>query len=264
MPSSSAEAIAAAFDKRAPTYARNEWHRRSAEHLVSLCDVRPGNRVLDAGTGTGFAAVPAAARVAPGGHVLGVDLSAGMLREAEAAVDAAGGLNVELLQGDATALPHLSDQSFDVVICATALLYMPIERALREWHRLLASGGQVAFSTMHASFPVAARLFRDCAMQFGLALDDPCAPLGTAETCAEVLQSAGFAVARVDTGTISFSPSDLAEAWTANVNSPGHGAVKELSDAQRDDFRRIYLDTLARQPPGELAQSTMLYAIGRR
>jgi ubiquinone/menaquinone biosynthesis C-methylase UbiE len=257
-------AIAAAFDKRAPTYARNEWHRRSAEHLVSLCDVRPGNRVLDAGTGTGFAATQAAVRVAPGGRVLGVDLSAGMLREAEAAVDAAGGLNVELLQGDATALPHLSDQSFDVVICATALLYMPIERALREWRRLLASGGQVAFSTMHAGFPFAARLFRDCALQFGMALDDPCAPLGTAESCARALQSAGFEIAHIDTGTITFSSSDLAEAWNANVNSPGHGAVKQLSDVQLEGFRRTYLDTLAQQAPDELARSTMLYAIGKR
>jgi ubiquinone/menaquinone biosynthesis C-methylase UbiE len=257
-------AVAAAFDKRASTYARNDWHRRSAEHLVSLCDLRPGNRVLDAGTGTGFAAVPAAVRVAPGGRVLAVDLSAGMLREAEAAVDAASGLNVELLQGDATALPHLSDQSFDVVICATALLYMPIERGLREWYRLLASGGQVAFSTMHASFPLAARLFRDCATQFGLALDDPCAPLGTAETCAQLLQSAGFGVARIDTGTITFSSSDLAEAWTSNVNSPGHGAVKELTGTQLDEFRGLFLDTLAQQAPDDLARSTMLYAIGKR
>jgi ubiquinone/menaquinone biosynthesis C-methylase UbiE len=258
------DAIAAAFDKRAPTYGRNHWHRRSAEHLVSLCDLRPGNRVLDAATGTGFAAVPAAVRVAPGGRVLGVDLSAGMLREAEAAVDAAGGLNIELLQGDATALSHLNDRSFDVVICATALLYMPIERALREWHRLLASGGQVAFSTMHAGFPLAARLFRDCATRFGLALDDPCAPLGTAATCAQVLHSAGFKAVRIDSGTITFSASDLAEAWNANVNSPGHGAVRQLSDAQLEEFRRDYLDTLARQAPDDLARSTMLYAIGIR
>jgi hypothetical protein len=81
---------------------------------------------------------------------------------------------------------------------------------------------------------------------------------------AQVLRSAGFEVVRIDTGTVTFSSSDLAEAWNANVNSPGHGAVNQLSDAQLDEFRREYLDTLAEQLPEDLAQSTILYVIGRR
>src|SRR5687767_4392228 len=96
--------IAASFDGRASRYAESDWHRVSAQRLVDLCDLRPGARVLDAGTGTGFAALPAAERVGPDGHVLGVDVSEGMLHVARAAAAAAGHTNVELLRCDATAL----------------------------------------------------------------------------------------------------------------------------------------------------------------
>jgi ubiquinone/menaquinone biosynthesis C-methylase UbiE len=75
------EEIAATFDRRAPGYRDSDWHRASAERLVDLCDLKPGDRVLDAGTGTGFAALHAARKVGPGGRVVGVDISQGMLSE---------------------------------------------------------------------------------------------------------------------------------------------------------------------------------------
>lgn len=72
--------IAATFDTRAGSYAKNDWHRRCAERLVALCDLPVGCRVLDACTGTGFAALAAAQAVGPEGRVYGVDVSDGMLR----------------------------------------------------------------------------------------------------------------------------------------------------------------------------------------
>lgn len=83
-------AIAESFDARAAAYAFSGWHRRAAERLVALCALRPGDRVLDAATGTGFAALAAARVVGPEGRVVGVDISPGMLRQARAAVAAAG------------------------------------------------------------------------------------------------------------------------------------------------------------------------------
>src|SRR5688500_5360294 len=171
--------IADGFNRRAASYAKNDWHRRCAERLVALCRIQRGERVLDAGTGTGFAAIAAAREVGPDGHVLGIDVSSGMLREAREAVDAAGLRHIDLREGDATRLPDLTAASLDVVTCAAALLYMPVAAALEEWHRLLKEGGRVAFSTMCSGSPPAGRIFRECAQAFGLSLRDPSAELGS-------------------------------------------------------------------------------------
>jgi SAM-dependent methyltransferase len=99
----------------------------------------------------------------------------GMLDRAHAAIESAGVTNVELLQADACDLPQFQSASFDIVVCAAALLYMPVQRALAEWYRLLKPGGTVGVSTMRAGFPQAGQLFRDCAAELCVRLNDPSA-----------------------------------------------------------------------------------------
>ena len=128
--------------------------------------------MLDAGTGTGFAARAIARRVGPTGHVLAVDISPRMLEQARTVIDDAHLPNVELLEGDVSDLRGLGAASLDAVVCSAGLLYMPVVKALREWHRLLEPDGVVAFSTMTAGSPSAGRIFRACAAKFGLDLKD--------------------------------------------------------------------------------------------
>ena len=104
--------------------AKSDWHRRYAERLIELTSLHPGDLVLDAGTGTGFAALAIARIVGKDGHVVGVDVSAGMLQEARKSTRATGLQNIELLEADATDLKRYSPSTFDAVICAAALLYM--------------------------------------------------------------------------------------------------------------------------------------------
>ena len=165
------EEIAATFDLRARGYRESDWHRASAERLVDLCGLKPGDRVLDAGTGTGFAAHYAARQVGKHGRVVGVDISQGMLSEARAEAAASSLGNIEFIQCDATALTQFPDAAFDVVTSATSLIYIPVIEGLREWHRVLGHGGLIAFSTMPAGFPVAGRLFRECAGEYGVRLE---------------------------------------------------------------------------------------------
>ena len=129
--------IAASFDQRAARYATVEWHRAYAQRFVELASLEPGQRVLDAGAGTGFATIEIARRVGAAGHVVAVDVSAGMLAQLRIGIDAENLSHVELLQGDATNLPELPGSTFDAVLCSSALLYMSAAAALREWHRLL-------------------------------------------------------------------------------------------------------------------------------
>lgn len=159
--------VAAIFDARAERYIGDDWHRRYAEQLVTVAPLRPGDRVLDAATGTGFAACAIAKRVGPSGHVLGVDVSRGMLQQAQRVIDAERLTNVELREADAMDLRALAAATFDAVVCAAGLLYMSVADALAAWHRLLTSNGVVAFSTMQTGSPSAGRIFRACAGRFG-------------------------------------------------------------------------------------------------
>lgn len=256
--------VVESFDRRAPGYARSQWHRRSAERLVALCPLQLGDRVLDAATGTGFAALAAARAVGSAGHVLGVDISPGMLQQAKASVAESGLANVELLQADASDLPQYPAGSFDAVTCATGLLYMPFRVALREWSRLLRQGGVVAFSNMRAGSPRAAAIFRECAASFGIVLQDPTAPLGFAAACQDALETAGFSVEAIVGEPIGFSPDDVRRAWESNFGSVAYARVRGLSEPEQGAMKAAFLAALEREPEGFLARAEMLYAVGRR
>jgi len=261
------QAIAANFDQRAARYAKSDWHRVYAEEFVALAPLEAGQRVLDAGAGTGFATLAMARRVGPSGRVLAVDVSAGMLAELRAAATAAGLSNVDVLQGDATRLEALAAESFDAVLCSSALLYMSAPDALREWHRLLAPDGLLGFSTMCADSPPAGRMFRDCATSFGLTLEDPSAVLGSEERCWNALQAAGFSDITVSPDEILLSPADLEAAWESNFRSAAHAPVRGLPIEDQDLFRSRYEATLKRalvEDERGVTRGDVLFAFGRK
>jgi ubiquinone/menaquinone biosynthesis C-methylase UbiE len=259
--------IAESFDLRAADYPRSDWHRVCAERVVLACGIKPGDVVLDAATGTGFAAIAAAARTGPAGGVIGVDVSEGMLRQAQEATANLGIQNVELVKDDATRLSRYADGSFDAVTCAAGLLYMHASTALREWRRLLRPGGRVAFSTMRAGSPLGARVFRDTAATFGLALRDPSEELGSEAAAQAALAQAGFDVVSTVAEPVEFTMRDRAMAWAANFRSAAHEDVQRLSEADRDALRRAFLAALAdiaENDPLALASAEVLYVVGRR
>ena len=265
-PDDSTRVIADAFDQRAPNYGKGEWHRIYAERLVELAALEPRQSVLDAGAGTGLAAVAIARAVGPSGRVVAIDISLGMLAEARAAIAAGGFTNVEVAQADATNLPQFDASAFDAVICAAALLYMPVAAALEEWHRVLKPGGLVGFSTMREGSPRAGQLFRDCAQEFGIRLQDPSAALGSDDRCRAALAAAGFHDLAIVAEHVDFSPADLARAWDSNSRSPSHVAVRGLSDMDRDALHEQYESALRAHLADDamFARAEVLYAFGRK
>ena len=110
------------------------WFRRRALRRAGLL---PGMRVIDVATGTGLLARMAKSVVGGAGRVIGVDPSAGMLRQARRAP--AG----PLVFGRAENLPFRGD-SFDMLTMGFALRHVPsLEVAFREYWRVLKPGGRM-------------------------------------------------------------------------------------------------------------------------
>jgi ubiquinone/menaquinone biosynthesis C-methylase UbiE len=108
---------------------------------VAELRLREGDRVLDAGCGTGRALAPLRDAVGPSGVVLGVDLTLAML---EAATRAGRGLDGQLLLADAAALP-LRSESLDAVFAAGLIAHLPRPgENLRELARVVRPGGTLA------------------------------------------------------------------------------------------------------------------------
>ncbi|MCO5100757.1 MAG: methyltransferase domain-containing protein [Burkholderiaceae bacterium] len=113
--------------------------------LCDAADVGPGRRVLDVGCGTGAATLAAAARVSPGGAVVGLDANGEML-----AVARRKRADVEWREGRAEALPF-PDDCFDAVISQFALmLFDDAVAALREMRRVSRPGGRIAVAVCDA------------------------------------------------------------------------------------------------------------------
>lgn len=163
--------------------------------LLDAASVGKGTRVLDVATGPGNVVAAAAAR---GADVVGIDFS-------PAQVALARRLNPELAfqEGDAENL-SFDDGAFGAVVMNYGMLHFPHpERALAEAHRVLKSGGRIAFSVWAppASGPPFAILFRVLEehgnMELDLAPGPPFFRFADPDECSSALREAGFEAVEV-------------------------------------------------------------------
>jgi arsenite methyltransferase len=113
---------------------------------IGQADLKPGETVLDLGSGAGFDAFLAARQVGASGRVIGMDMTQEMVEKARANAERLNIPNVDFRLGTIEALP-LADSTVDVVISNCVINLSPEKAAVfNEIHRVLKPGGRVVVS----------------------------------------------------------------------------------------------------------------------
>jgi len=233
------------FDVIADSYDNVRFTKEPTERLPVHAKLASGQRVLDVACGTGWASMAAARAVGDTGRVTGIDIGDEMLDVARGKAVSLGLSNVEYRPGSAEEL-EFGDASFDRVICASSIFYFSdMTKALREWHRVLKTGGRVAFSTWGVTFrQPTGKPFSERLAQYGTQ-GPPTRNLieqtDTPDKCRELLKSAGFEEIEVTTEQLGYYHPDTTAYWQEISSTIVRPRLESLSPAELNRFKAEHL-----------------------
>lgn len=249
---------------RAASHYEKGWNDALAPATAAVLEVarlRPGERVLDVACGSGILSRAAWQAVAPGGEVVGSDISELMLAEAAERLP-----ECRFVRADAQKLNEfVPDGHFDALLCGLGLMYMPDpEAALVTVARCLRPGGRLAVSVWGERracgwaeiFPIVDARVRSevCPMFFRV---------GTGDTLALALQAAGLLdvrTTRVPT-EIRYADADAA-CDAAFLGGPVALAYSRFDEPTRREVRADYLASIEPWRQGEGFAIPGVFVIG--
>ncbi|GER89507.1 arsenite S-adenosylmethyltransferase [Dictyobacter vulcani] len=209
---------------------------------TALAELKPGEKVLDLGSGGGIDVLLSARRVGPTGFTYGLDMTDPMLELARRNQQEAGIENVRFLKGIIEAIPLPAD-SVDVVISNCVInLSADKSQVLREAYRILTPGGRFAVSDIVVQGDLPPTIRHDMESWAGCmagALEE--------DTYRSLLQAAGFVDIEVEV-TRRYGLDDIASSGAKN-------SVASLSPEERSAIEGRFISAFVRARKPEKQQA---------
>ncbi len=184
----------------------------------AIAALKPGEVVIDLGSGAGFDCLLAARQVGPSGRVIGVDMTHEMLAKARENAAKVGAAQVEFRLGELEHLP-VADNTADVILSNCVINLVPDKaQVFHEAFRVLKPGGRLAISDVVNTTPLTPDLAADHALICGCVAG--AAPSLEIEAW---LMAAGFGDVRI---TVKPESRDLVASW-----APGRGIEEYVASA---------------------------------
>lgn len=203
---------------------------------VALASLKPGETVVDLGSGGGFDCFLAAKQVGEAGRVIGVDMTPDMVSKARKNAEKVGTNTVEFRLGEIEHLP-VADNTADIIMSNCVINLSPDkQKVYRDAFRVLKPGGRLAISDVVATAPLPDEIQQD------LALLSACVGgAATIDDTVKMLQEAGFQQIEIDPKEESRK---LISQWVPGRNKNAGDyvvsayikAVKPLAD-KRDEYK---------------------------
>jgi arsenite methyltransferase len=177
----------------------------------AIASVKPGETVLDLGSGAGFDCFLAARSVGPTGRVIGVDMTPEMLAKARANAARSNTANVEFRLGQIEQLP-VADNSVDAIISNCVINLSPDKpQVFREAFRVLKPGGRVAVADIVRTAELPREIASDLAALCGCV-----AGAASVEELEIMLRDAGFEQIRIRPKDVS---KEFIRTWVPGRNA---------------------------------------------
>lgn len=237
------------WDRAAVDYERG-WAmqlKTAQDLLLEMAALEPGERVLDLAAGTGLVTFPAAEAVGATGSVVATDISEAMVTMLKGEAARRGLNHVTAERADAETY-RFDDASFDAVLCALGLMYVPDPAAcLAGALRVLRPGGRFVAAVWGDRrrcgwaeiFPIVEKRVTSevCPLFF---------QLGTGGALQIQMEMAGFTGIRAETiNTVLEYDSADAALGAAFIGGPVAMAYSRFDEATRESAHAEYLESIA-------------------
>ncbi|TCV88980.1 class I SAM-dependent methyltransferase [Sulfurirhabdus autotrophica] len=225
------------------------FFRSSAEHLANQMRFEGRERILDVATGTGAVAL-ACAKQLVNGHVTGIDLSDGMLKQAssKAALQHLDNLTFHCMDLEAMPFPPAE---FDDAVCGFGIFFMPdMEAALRCIASVIKPGGRIGISSFTGDMmePMSQK-FVDRLQIYGIEMPPlSWKRLDDAEKHQSLFAMAGITQVETRSQQVGYFLTGFDEWWDILWNSGFRGMLSQLSEKEltrfkEDHFAELQSDT---------------------